>query len=223
MFGLRHKATSKERYRDNTDTLTTPYPEMWNPHAAVHWSLLFSPIFGAWLHAKNWRELNQPEKATLSMIWVYIGFAFLVVNIFLPDYVGPVPALILILAWYFLSGRKQINYVKENNITYEKKLWRKPILIGVAGFVIYFIVIAGILLVTTKPSIEEVLEAKSVDIVTQIVQEQLGGTSSCKAVTINNEISDGFYHATAYLNDGSELRITIELKDNQMRVSVLNE
>jgi hypothetical protein len=38
-------------------------PALWNPNAAANWSLLFSPMFGAWLHMKNWAALGEPERA----------------------------------------------------------------------------------------------------------------------------------------------------------------
>ncbi len=58
-------------------------------------------------------------------------------------------------------------------------------------------------------------------LVTQIIQEQLGGSAVCKAVTIDREISDGFYKATAYLDNGNELQITIEEREgNQIYVQI---
>lgn len=153
-------------------------PKLWNPNAAANWSLLFTPILGAWLHAKNWKELDQPDKSQKSMIWVYVGFVFLIVVLFLPDNVGSGPGLIFILAWYFSSAKGQVKYLKENNIIYNKKTWGKPLLLGLGGLVAYF-VIAIAIISSTEPSISEVLEAESVSLVTQIVKEQLGGTATC--------------------------------------------
>ena len=42
-------------------------PKLWNPNAATLWSLLFSPVFGAWIHAKNWEELGNEEESRNSM------------------------------------------------------------------------------------------------------------------------------------------------------------
>lgn len=75
----------------------------------------------------------------------------------------------------------------------------------------------------TQPSITEILEAESVSLVTQIAQEQLGGTTSCKTVSIVEEASDGFYHAIAYMNDGDSIKIIIELKEDQIFVTVPNQ
>jgi hypothetical protein len=115
-------------------------PKLWNPNAAVNWSLLFTPILGAWLHAKNWKELDQPDKSQKSMIWVYVGFVFWIVVLFLPDNVGSGPGLIFLLAWYFSSAKGQVKHLKENNINYEKKAWGKPLLLGLAGLVVYIVV-----------------------------------------------------------------------------------
>jgi hypothetical protein len=204
---------------DNTDTTTAVTTKLWNPNAAANWSLLFTPILGAWLHAENWKELGQHDRAKKSMIWVYVGFVFLFVVLFLPDNVGSGPGLIFILAWYFSSAKGQVKYLKENNINYEKKAWGKPLLLGLAGLVAYFVVVFGVIS-ATEPSLNEVLESESVSLVTQIVQNQLGGTATCKAVSIEKEVSDGFYHAVAYLDNGNELKIAIEHKGDQIFVTI---
>ena len=46
---------------------------LWNPTVAANWSLLFSPILGAWLHAKNWAALGNEVKEKQSMYWVRWG------------------------------------------------------------------------------------------------------------------------------------------------------
>ncbi|MBM4028330.1 MAG: hypothetical protein FJ280_23495 [Planctomycetes bacterium] len=204
---------------DNTDTTTAVTPKLWNPNAAANWSLLFTPILGAWLHAENWKELGQHDRAKKSMIWVYVGFVFLLVVLFLPDNVGYIPGPAFILAWYFSSAKGQVKYLKENNINYEKKAWGKPLLLGLAGLVAYFVVIFGVIS-ATEPSLNEVLESESVSLVTEIVQNQLGGTATCKAVSIVKEVSDGFYHAVAYLDNGNKLEIAIEYKGDQIFVTI---
>lgn len=195
-------------------------PKLWNPNPAVNWSLLFTPILGAWLHAKNWKELNQPDRAQESMIWVYVGFVFLIVVFFLPDNFGSAPlGFIFIIAWYFSSAKGQVKYLKENNISYDKKAWGKPLLLGLVGYAVYFVIAIGILS-ATEPSVTEVLESESVSLVTQIVQDQFGETATCKAVSIEKAVSDGFYHAVAYLDNGNELKIAIEHKGDQIFVTI---
>ncbi|MCF8025806.1 MAG: DUF4339 domain-containing protein [Desulfobacteraceae bacterium] len=68
------------------------------------------------------------------------------------------------------------------------------------------------------------LEEAARPVVTQIIQEQLYGSAECKAVSIDEEVSDGFYKATATLDNGNELRITIEeRKDGQIYVQIPNQ
>ncbi len=55
---------------------------------------------------------------------------------------------------------------------------------------------------------------------TQIVQNQLGGTATYKAVSIEKEVSDGFYNAVAYLDNGNELKIAIEHNQDQIFVTI---
>jgi hypothetical protein len=50
-----------------------PPLKLWNPQAAVSWSLLLSPIFGAYIHAKNWSEIGELDEARRSKMWVYGG------------------------------------------------------------------------------------------------------------------------------------------------------
>ena len=54
--------------------------ELWNPRAAADWSILFTPVFGAWLQARNWKNLNEPDKAAKSMNWVNVGIVILILS-----------------------------------------------------------------------------------------------------------------------------------------------
>jgi len=61
---------------------------------------------------------------------------------------------------------------------------------------------------------DAVLEDSTCPVVTDIVQNQFYEDATCKAVNIDEEVSDGFYKATAILDDGTELFITIEETDD---------
>jgi hypothetical protein len=39
---------------------------IWNPIATVNWSLLFTPVFGAYLQMLNWKSLGQEDSARES-------------------------------------------------------------------------------------------------------------------------------------------------------------
>jgi uncharacterized protein YceK len=53
------------------------------------------------------------------------------------------------------------------------------------------------------------LERSAEPLVTQIIQEQFGGTAECVGITLGNEFSTDRYHATAILDNGNELDIVI--------------
>jgi hypothetical protein len=42
---------------------TGPPPALWNPKAAAYWSLLFSPAFGAFVHARNADAMGRVDEA----------------------------------------------------------------------------------------------------------------------------------------------------------------
>ena len=117
---------------------------LWNPNAAANWSLLFSPLFGAWLHAKNWSALGDEGKAKQSMYWVYGAIAVLILAILLPEKIGRSMGIGYLFGWYFSSAKQQVKHVKEKlDNTYQKKGWAKPIGIAVAGLAA-FVIVAGV-------------------------------------------------------------------------------
>lgn len=67
------------------------------------------------------------------------------------------------------------------------------------------------------------IEDTACPIVTDIVQNQLYGSAECKAVTIEEEVTSGFYRATAILDNGNELRITIEEDGDMIYVQIPNQ
>ena len=122
---------------------STQAPALWNPNAAINWSVLFSPIFGGLIHAKNWEALGEQEKATTSRRWAWAGIAVFVVALFMKD-AGSVPGLIYLIAWYFIAGRKQAARVKElYGTSYSRKPWGK--VLGIAsGILIGVVIVLGI-------------------------------------------------------------------------------
>jgi len=127
-------------------------PQLWNPNVAANWSLVFSPVFGAVLHAANWRALGKPEKASVNMVWAWVTAGFALVNLlrlFLPEngtvlaasgrsaaiQVNGIMSLIglgLLLGWCFTQDNPQIKYVKETlPAGYAKRSWGTALGIGV--------------------------------------------------------------------------------------------
>jgi len=128
---------------------TSEPPPLWNPNAAALWSLLFSPIFGALVHMKNWQALGQTERADRSRRWAMGVAVFLLLlvmaSLVLPDSKG-VDAMerllgfVLLIAWYYDSGKPQVTYVLGRyGQTYPRRGWGKPLLYAVlafAGFIV---------------------------------------------------------------------------------------
>jgi len=129
-------------------------PQLWNPNAAANWSVVFSPIFGAVLHAANWRALGKPERASANMIWAWVTAGLALVNLlrlFLPENgtrLNPIVGVIglgLLLGWYFTQGKPQIKYVKETlPAGYARRSWGTPLGIGVAGVIVYLALAVGL-------------------------------------------------------------------------------
>lgn len=128
-------------------------PALWNPGAAAGWSLLFSPIFGAYLHARNWEALGQPDKAAASRKWMMGSIAFFVVIVLasfavpdskLGDALGRAGGIALLVSWYYSIGKSQRAFVLARfGKDYPRRGWGKPILVALGCFV-GFIVVAGI-------------------------------------------------------------------------------
>ena len=198
--------------------------KLWNPNAAANLALLFSPIFSAWLMAKNWQELGKPDEAKKSMTWVkiWIGFlpVYLLVVVLVPSIPMPLVYLILLVVWYYKLGKKQITYVKEAGIQYEKKKWGKPVLIALAATVVWFMAagVVGAAAALANPP-KEMLQASAIPVVNQIAM-QSGLSATCSSVVITGESSKGLYDAVATLSDGSTLKIQIQLKGQQILVNV---
>ena len=116
-------------------------PKLWNPNAVANWCLVFTPIFGSFLISKNWKELNQAQKAKGSMVWFYVSIVILLIIVILAGIMPMfrVLALAYLVVWYLACAKRQVHYIKRNQINYEKKDWGKALLFGVAGYVVLFV------------------------------------------------------------------------------------
>lgn len=124
-------------------------PALWNPNAAANWSLLFSPAFGAWLHMKNWQALGEPKKAANARIWIIVSLVLIVVlslaSGLMPDSKALDAAsrsfgLVLLLAWYFSSGRAQAGLVKQRfGKDYPRRGWGQPLLWALGAVIVFFV------------------------------------------------------------------------------------
>jgi hypothetical protein len=132
-------------------------PALWNPGAAASWSLLFSTAFGAFLHMRNWEALGEPAKAAAAKQWIVI-YLLMIAGLIVASVLQPANkamlgivrlcSLAMLIAWYCLSGKPQIDFVKSRyGKDYPRKGWAKPMLVtlGVAvGLIFVLGVGAGI-------------------------------------------------------------------------------
>jgi len=126
----------------------TPAPALWNPGAAASWSLIFSPAFGAYIHARNAEVMGRTEEAKANRLWFYGSLGYLVLvslSVFvpsIPDAVFRGAAIGLLVGWYFAQGNKQVQHVKniyENS--YQHKPWGKPLGIALGCFIGFIVII----------------------------------------------------------------------------------
>ena len=139
---------------EGTRAITEPAPALWNPNAAASWCLLFTPIFGTWLHTKNWEALGQPDRARNSRNWFIASIVVLLGTMFasvvIPrggEGIGRVVGFGFLIAWYYAAGKPQVGYIKARyGDDYPRKPWLLPILAGlglmVGVFVLAFVALA---------------------------------------------------------------------------------
>lgn len=125
---------------------TMEKPELYNPKAAANWSLLFTPIFGAYVIKSNWKMLGQEQREKRSRIWlITLSVIYIVAMFFLDESVAGL-YLLPLAAWYFVECRSQIKYLTENRIDYQKKKWKpliqKAACVWAAAMVLCFIILA---------------------------------------------------------------------------------
>lgn len=128
----------------------------WNPAAAAGWSLLLTPVFGAWLHMRNWQTLGDTARARRSWHWVLGSAAFHVMlplsGLFLPpseamDSLSWLAGLGLLLAWYYLDGKAQhALLLGRHGEAYPRRGWLLPLLVGGGVLTAWLGVLAGLTL-----------------------------------------------------------------------------
>jgi hypothetical protein len=141
--------------------VTTPIPSdsrpaLWNPNAAACWSLIFTPAFGAYLHALNADRLGRADEAKANRVWFNVSLGYLgitLISVFIPgipDAIFNFASIGILLGWYFALGKKQVQHVKETwHDDYERKPWKQPLLIAF-GCLFGLLVIAFILIIIAE-------------------------------------------------------------------------
>lgn len=127
--------------------------ELWNPNAAVYWSLLFTPIFGSYLQMKNWQALGNATETRNAKNWlifsvifislIHLGSLFIWNESDTVDIFMRVVVILHLVIWFRTFARTQLEYVKEKLLNqYKKKAWGAPLIISVLiTFIFYTILI----------------------------------------------------------------------------------
>jgi len=120
-------------------------PALWNPNAAANWSLLFSPVFGAWLHWKNWQRLGEQQRADTARNWLVAAVVMLLASVGVALAAGAgARALnfLFLLAWYFSAAKTQAKFVKEHyGDGYPRRGWWQPLGIAIGALVGLWLVV----------------------------------------------------------------------------------
>lgn len=133
---------------------------LWNPMAAALWSVLLTPAFGAWLHARNWERLGHQEQARQAQAWVaaicIVGLVNLGVvalatangsDLRIPSWVG----LVLLGLWYGMSAHAQVSYVAlHHGQAYARRTWGQALVTGLAA-VAAFLLLNILVLAAVSP------------------------------------------------------------------------
>jgi len=134
-----HQIDSHYREDQREEAPGKPAVAIWNPVPAALWSLVFSPLLGSILFAKNWRSLGQPARARHGWIHVIVlvgvllsaGFVF-------GDHIPPMAIVAVYAVWFFASALPQIRFVQETlPAGYAKKKWREPLLVALFFSVLF--------------------------------------------------------------------------------------
>lgn len=164
-------------------------PELWNPAAAANWSLLFTPMLGAIVHMKNWETLGDASAVKKSKIWAIIAAVVFVASVVMLE--KPAPVILLVtIAWYIESARKQMAFVKSKwGTTYTRRSWRVPL--GVAA-ILYGVFILGIY-VGASDSVDTSALTESIDSSnTETCINQLRMIDSAKEqIAMEKDLNDG--------------------------------
>ena len=179
-------------------------PRLWNPNAAANWSLLFSPIFGALLHAANWRALGKPERATPDIVWAWAGVAFLALNLAslaLPESATSNKVLQfggigLLVGWYFGQGRAQAKYVKETyGDEYDRRGWGRPLLGAVACSLAYFaaaVAVVAALEAFRQPTAADLIDQVKPQILAEWRKNPALRDASIQNLTLAHQVGDTY-------------------------------
>jgi hypothetical protein len=195
-------------------------PALWNPNAAACWSILFTPVFGALLHAANWRALGEPARARTNVFCVWVTVALLVLhagalfvthsdamNLYIQTgFVG------ILVGWYFTIGRTQARYIKAERPDYVKKGWGVPLLAALCVWGAYLGILFSIMNATYRWNPNVLAEEVKPSILEEWHKSPELRDASIQRVTLNHKEGNrytGFVDATL---GGRPERLTLEVE-----------
>lgn len=139
-------------------------PALFNPYVVCFAAVLFTPIFGAALQARNWIELGDKNEAAASRFWVRSTIWLLIVFVVMQtlfrnepvmNWMPPYFLAAMWLAWMATSGWKQLRFIRDNiGKNYEPRPIGKAITIGVAGWIFYGLIASTITLALVLAGVE---------------------------------------------------------------------
>lgn len=126
---------------------------------------MLSPIFGAFLHASNWKAMGRPDRAVGSLLWGWGFFVFLIINALLAI-VPMLPGVEIIvdnglqlvggamlLGWTLTQGWPQVTFVKDNfGNNYVRKKWALPLVAGTMAFGLYLAMVFALVTAASRPN-----------------------------------------------------------------------
>lgn len=145
----------------------TSRPALYNPTAACVLALLFTPIFGALLQARNWDALGEHGRARASRMWVrttlWLLFIFVIMQAVFQNepfmqFGGLYFLVVTWASWMVTTGWKQIGYVHElfGNDYPRERLGRVTIFAG-GCWVIYSMVSISIAMAIQLTGLDKML------------------------------------------------------------------
>lgn len=139
-------------------------PQLYNPKLVCAAALLFTPIFGATLQAKNWLALGEPDNARASRMWIRSSLWLIAMYLVLQtlfrdepvmDWLGPYFLIVLWGAWMLTSGWQQLVVVSKTvGKNYDSLPIGRAIILGAAGWLAYGLVSVTITLGLVLAGIE---------------------------------------------------------------------
>lgn len=115
---------------------------LWNPVAAICWSVVFTPAFGAWIVMHNWRLLGDAAQARSAGRWlaaalVLLGLRALADALCARLHAEPVlvqwVSLLFGVAWCTGCALPQLRALRALPGRYARRAWDGPLVVAVVA------------------------------------------------------------------------------------------